>query len=128
MMIAIAGFFAGIISGMGIGGGAILIPVLLWSGELTQQQAQGVNLLYFLPTALMALRVHHKEGNLALDVSKKLILPGLIGALCGALLAVWLKGELLRKLFGGFLFLMGLREIHLYRTMKQEEKKNGSKT
>ena len=58
----LAGLLAGIVSGMGIGGGAILIPVILWVTDVTQQQAQGVNLLYFLPTAAVALVTHVKMG------------------------------------------------------------------
>lgn len=58
--VLLAGLLAGIVSGMGIGGGAILIPVILWVTDVTQQQAQGVNLLYFLPTAAVALVTHVK--------------------------------------------------------------------
>ena len=39
--VLLAGLLAGIVSGMGIGGGAILIPVILWVTDVTQQQAQG---------------------------------------------------------------------------------------
>lgn len=60
--VLLAGLLAGIVSGMGIGGGAILIPVILWVTDVTQQQAQGVNLLYFLPTAAVALVTHVKNG------------------------------------------------------------------
>lgn len=60
--VLLAGLLAGIVSGMGIGGGAILIPVILWVTDVTQQQAQGVNLLYFLPTAAVALVTHVKMG------------------------------------------------------------------
>ncbi len=105
------GFFAGIISGMGIGGGTILIPALLFLTELNQQQAQGVNLIYFIPTALIALMTHRKNGTLDLRTAKPLALFGLIGAAAGAFLAVALASELLQKLFGAFLLLMGLSEV-----------------
>lgn len=100
--VLLAGLLAGIVSGMGIGGGAILIPVILWVTDVTQQQAQGVNLLYFLPTAAVALVTHVKNGSVETPVAKSLIWTGLLGAAAGALLALWLEGELLRKLFGGF--------------------------
>ena len=61
--VAAIGFFSGIISGMGIGGGTILIPALLFLTEVNQQQAQGVNLIYFIPTAVMALITHRKNGH-----------------------------------------------------------------
>ncbi|MGN0134608.1 MAG: TSUP family transporter, partial [Anaerotignum sp.] len=63
--VAAIGFFSGIISGMGIGGGTILIPALLFLTGIDQHQAQGVNLIYFIPTAITALITHQKKGNLS---------------------------------------------------------------
>ena len=54
MLNAIFGFLSGIISGLGIGGGVILIPLLAIFTSLSQHQAQGINLAYFLPTAVAA--------------------------------------------------------------------------
>lgn len=68
--VAAIGFFSGIISGMGIGGGTILIPALLFLTEVNQQQAQGVNLIYFIPTAVVALITHRKNGTLDLKTAK----------------------------------------------------------
>ena len=118
--VAAIGFFSGIISGMGIGGGTILIPALLFLTEIDQQQAQGVNLIYFIPTAITALITHQKKGNLDWTTAKPLALMGLAGAAAGAFLAVSLESEILKKIFGGFLFLMGLSEIF-------KKKKGGNK-
>ena len=109
--VAAIGFFSGIISGMGIGGGTILIPALLFFTDITQQQAQGVNLIYFVPTAITALITHQKKGNLDWKTARPLAVLGLAGAAAGAFLAVSLESEILRRIFGGFLFLMGLSEI-----------------
>lgn len=111
MWVALVGFCSGIISGMGIGGGTILIPALLFFTDITQQQAQGVNLIYFVPTAITALITHQKKGNLDWKTAKPLAVLGLTGAAAGAFLAVSLESEILRRIFGGFLFLMGLSEI-----------------
>ena len=119
--VALVGFCSGIISGMGIGGGTILIPALLFFTDITQQQAQGVNLIYFIPTAITALITHQKKGNLDWKTAKPLAVMGLAGAAAGAFLAVSLESELLRKIFGGFLFLMGLSEI-----FKKKERKNNA--
>ena len=105
------GFFSGIISGMGIGGGTILIPALILLLDLGQQQAQGVNLIYFIPTAITALITHHKNKNVLWKTAKPLALTGLVGAAAGAFLAVSMDAEILRKCFGGFLFFMGLSEL-----------------
>jgi len=105
------GFTSGIISGMGIGGGAILIPALTIMFGMEQQNAQHINLLYFIPTALLAVRVHKKEGNIEKTGLLPLILWGLLGALPGALIAVKLNANHLRKGFAIFLLAMAAYEI-----------------
>lgn len=111
MMAAVVGFFSGIISGLGIGGGTVLIPALIILMGLDQHQAQGINLIYFIPTAIMALRTHHKNGNVEWQTAKSLVWLGLVGAVAGSFLAVSMDANLLRKIFGGFLMVMGLSEV-----------------
>ena len=108
----LAGFFSGIISGMGIGGDTILIPALNMFLNIGQHRAQGVNLLFFIPTAIVALFIHKKNGNLEFKIALPLLISGLIGAALGSFVAISIKGSLLRKLFGGFLFLMGGYEMY----------------
>ncbi|WMI82648.1 sulfite exporter TauE/SafE family protein [Anaerotignum sp. MB30-C6] len=120
MWVVVIGFFSGIISGMGIGGGTILIPALIFILGIDQHQAQGVNLIYFIPTAIVALITHTKNKNVVWQTAKPLALYGLAGAAAGSILAVSLEPDLLRKIFGGFLFLMGLSEVF--------KKKNNERT
>ncbi len=105
------GFASGIISGMGIGGGAILIPALILFSGASQQVAQGINLLYFLPTAAVALIVHIRHKNVALKPTLLIGISGILGAVGGALLAACLSGDFLRRAFGIFLLLIGISEI-----------------
>ena len=107
----IVGFLAGVISGMGIGGGVLLIPALGLFFGMSQHAAQSINLLYFLPTAAIAIITHKKKGNIQRDGMLKLTLFGLVGAGVGASLALWMNPAILRKVFGGFLFIMGMIEI-----------------
>lgn len=111
MVNIIIGFCSGIISGMGIGGGAILIPALILLENLTQQVAQGINLLYFLPTAAVSLIIHIKNKNVEIKTALILGASGVLGAICGSLLAVRLSGGFLGKLFGIFLFAIGVYEV-----------------
>lgn len=122
MMLALIGFVSGIISGMGIGGGTLLIPALIILKDIGQQQAQSINLLYFVPTALIALFFHKKSNQIEMSVLKPIILFGIIGAVAGALIAVNIEADLLKKLFGGFLFIMGITEF-----FKKEEKNHSKK-
>ncbi|MCI8805346.1 MAG: sulfite exporter TauE/SafE family protein [Clostridiales bacterium] len=110
-LLIIIGFLSGIISGMGIGGGTILIPALSIFFDYEQHTAQNFNLIYFIPTAIIALFTHAKSGNIEKKGLFKIILFGLVGAGAGAFLAVNMKADILRKCFGGFLFIMGISEI-----------------
>ena len=108
----IVGFFSGIISGMGIGGGAILIPALILLQNVSQQVAQGINLLYFLPTAAVSLIIHIKNKNVVLKTALILGISGVLGAILGSIVAVKMPSDLLRRFFGIFLFLIGIYEVY----------------
>ena len=113
-MISVAiGFLSGIISGMGIGGGAILIPALIMTYGIEQKLAQGINLVYCLPTAVFALIVHIKNKNVDIKTAVIIGLCGIVGATIGALVAMTVDIDLLRRLFGVFLGLIGIREIYM---------------
>ncbi|NLW22121.1 MAG: sulfite exporter TauE/SafE family protein [Tissierellia bacterium] len=111
MKLFIIGFLSGIISGMGIGGGAILIPSLVLFISLKQQEAQGINLIVFIPVAIVALIIHFKEKNIDFKYAKWIILGGLGGAVIGSLLAVKINPHSLKRYFGFFLLLIGIYEF-----------------
>ncbi len=113
MITILIGFLSGIISGMGIGGGAILIPALVLTSGIEQKLAQGINLVYFLPTAIFALIVHIKNKKVEIKTAIIIAVFGAVGAIIGSLVAMKLESELLRTLFGIFLLLIGGREIFL---------------
>ena len=106
-----AGTITGILSGFGIGGGTLLLVYLTVFANMEQSQAQGINLLYFLPAALLSLPSHIKNGYIA----KTVLLPAIFGGLVCAAVAAWiatgLDTALLRKLFGGFLIIIGLSQL-----------------
>lgn len=105
------GFASGIISGMGIGGGAILIPALILFAEIGQKTAQGINLVYFIPTAVFSLFVHIKKGNVQIKTALIIGVSGILGSLIGSWGASVIADGLLRKIFGIFLALIGFYEI-----------------
>ncbi len=108
---AAAGFFSGIISGMGIGGGAILIPILTMLMDVGQKDAQFINLAYFIPTAVTALFKHAKNDCIEKEVLKPLIIFGVLGCIAGAFFAKSASDGILRTMFGVFLAVMGVYEI-----------------
>lgn len=112
MILLIIGFLSGIISGLGIGGGTILIPGLILFTTLTQHEAQGINLLVFIPTAIAALFIHFYNKNILYKTAIPIIITGLIGAFIGAMIAVNINPNMLRKIFAVFLFIMGIYEFY----------------
>ncbi len=121
----LAGLLSGIVSGMGIGGGTILIPVLTFFLSANQHVAQCTNLYYFIPTAVVALVVHIKNKNVVGKAALIIAAFGILGAVGGSFLAVHMQTALLRKIFAGFLFLMGLSQ--LFQKPKNKEKPKNSK-
>ncbi|SES75689.1 hypothetical protein SAMN05660297_00519 [Natronincola peptidivorans] len=111
MSMIILGFLAGIIGGMGIGGGTILIPGLIFLTNFKQQTIQSINLISFIPVAIVALIIHIKNKNVILKISLPIILFGLLGSWAGSRLALTIPSASLRRLFGIFLFIMGTYEI-----------------
>lgn len=111
IILIVTGFLSGIISGMGIGGGTILIPALSIFMDMEQKTTQAINLFYFIPTAVIALITHIKNKNIEKSNLKPLILWGLAGAVTGSIIMNFLDPSLLRKAFGIFLFVLGILEI-----------------
>ncbi|OLS02854.1 sulfite exporter TauE/SafE family protein [Tissierella creatinophila] len=111
MKTIIIGFLSGIISGMGIGGGTLLIPSLVLIIGLSQIEAQGVNLITFIPIATIAIFTHRKKGNIEFKYTKKIAVSGILSAIIASLIAVKISPDSLKKYFSVFLLLMGLFEF-----------------
>lgn len=110
---AAAGLVCGVLSGFGIGGGSLLMVWMTAVCAVGQKTAQGINLLYFLPTAAAALIFHAKNRLIDWRAVLPAAAAGCAAAALGAFLAAGLEMQLLRKLFGGFLVLVGLSEVFL---------------
>ena len=105
------GTVLGFLSGLGIGGGSLLILWLTLVLDMEPSIARGINLLFFLPAAAVACFFRWKQGC----IQWKLLLPAMVGgctsaALC-SMLSMGMDMELLKKLFGGLLIITGLREL-----------------
>lgn len=111
MLVCIIGFFAGIIGGMGMGGGTILIPALVLFANIDPKLAQSINLISSIPMTIAALIIHVKNKNVEFGLVVPIALFGVVAAIGGSLLAEHLHSIILRKAFGLFLFLIGLFEI-----------------
>lgn len=102
---------SGALSGMGIGGGVILIPVLTGIFGMDQHSAQYINLMYFMPAAVCALIVHAKNKRLNFKCALYMILGGVIASYAGSFAAMHISVKLLKKLFGCFLLAVGFSQL-----------------
>lgn len=111
LIAGIAGLLCGVISGFGIGGGSLLMVWMTAAAALEQRTAQGINLLYFIPTSIGALIFHIKNKMICWQAVIPAVLCGCATAAGFAWIANTIDVALLQKLFGGFLILIGLREL-----------------
>ena len=116
-MCAIVGTALGFLAGLGVGGGSLLMLWLTLVLETPQATAQAMNLMFFIPSALVATLMRKEQGTLQL----RPILPAMLAAVAASsLCTVLLQGtdtDLMRKLFGVLLLGTGLREL-FYRDRK----------
>lgn len=111
MMNAVVGLLSGIIASMGLGGGFVLLIWLTMFQDMPQRAAQGINLLFFLPIALVSVVMHARAGLIDKRLVWSLIPGGILGAVLGTIGSQAVGNELLRKLYALFLLAFGLREI-----------------
>ena len=113
------GFGTGILSAWGVGGGTLLLLLMTLFLGVDQTTAQGINLLYFLPTAGVSLFFHRKNGLLDKIALKAAIPLGIAAAAAGAFAATAIDTELLRRPFGVFLLFAAVMTL---RGTKQQKK------
>lgn len=111
------GAVLGTLAGLGVGGGSLLMLWLTAVLNMDHPQARTINLLFFLPCALIATLFRWRQGA----VNIKAVLPAILAGCACAVLGTWFSGhihlELLKKLFGCLLVITGIREL-LYRPRK----------
>lgn len=107
----IVGSVLGFLSGLGIGGGSLLILWLTMVLGMDQTTARGINLLFFLPAAIVTCLFRWNQGAVKLGNVLPAMIAGSIAAAVFSFVGLGMDIELLKKLFGGLLILTGLREL-----------------
>ncbi len=105
---AFAGIIGGILGGMGMGGGTVLIPLLSIFYNVGQHTAQAINLVSFIPMAIVALILHFKNKLVEFDKILFMIIPGVLTCIVGCFIARSITGDILKRCFGGFLVLLSV--------------------
>lgn len=122
MMQAVVGALSGVIASMGLGGGFVLLIWLTLHDGMHQRQAQGVNLLFFLPIALISVVMHLRSGLIDKRLVLAMIPGGVAGAVLGALASQMVGNDILRKIYAIFLLFFGLRELFRKSTGRSQDK------
>ena len=120
----IIGILSGIVSGTGMGGGTILIFLLTFFYGIDQHVAQAINMIFFIPTSIVAIIVNVKNKNIDFKLAILVTLLGILGSIIGANFAVKTNVENLRKYFGIFLLIIAIHEIYTIIKNKKTERIN----
>jgi uncharacterized membrane protein YfcA len=107
----------GFLAGLGVGGGSLLMLWLTLILNMEHPIARSINLIFFLPTAIVSSFFRWRQGTLDFKKVLPAILVGCASAAAFALLSRNMDVSILKKLFGGLLIVTGLREL-LYRPRK----------
>ncbi len=110
-MMCIAALITGFLASLGVGGGMILILYMTVWGGYSQLHAQGVNLIFFLPIALLSVIIHRKNGLIELKELVPAMITGAVSAVIGSLAAEYIGSELIGKFFAVFIIALGIREL-----------------
>ena len=117
---AAAGAATGVLSAWGVGGGTLLIIYMTALAGVGQQEAQGINLLYFIPTSLASLFFHCKNKL----VNRKIVIPAIIAGAPAAVLTSFVSSgadsDVVRYIFGVFLIIVGISELFFKKGEKED--------
>jgi uncharacterized membrane protein YfcA len=107
------GLFAGFMSGLvGIGGGVVIVPLLVYILSYNQHLAQGTTLFMFLfPIGILAVFNYYKNGSVDWKTAAIISSTFIIGAYIGSKTSLKIDQAMLKKIFGGFLLLLAIKLI-----------------
>jgi len=107
--IGLVGLVSGVISGLlGVGGGIVMVPAMILLLKLEPKQAIGTSLAVIIPTAMMGTFKHLSMGNVNWKAGLILAPLAIVGGYVGAQLTQHIPGEQLKRIFGGFLIVVGI--------------------
>ena len=116
------GLISGVLGGMGMGGGTLLIPLLTIFMDFDQHLVQGINLIVFLPMAVVALIFHFKNKLVDFKKSWIIMIGGIIFGIVGAVVSQLVDSKQLKIYFGIFLILLGIFQFVSLFILKENKK------
>ena len=112
-LLVLIGVAAGILSGfVGVGGGLIIVPALMWLLSFSQHQAQGTSLaVLLLPVGILAVMNYYKAGQIDLKAAGVISVAFILGGYLGSKWSLMLPAETVRKIFGVIMLIGALKLI-----------------
>lgn len=111
LILIIGGFLSGIIGSLGVGGGGVLIVFLTLFMNFNRQNASVINLIFFIPIALISVIIYLKQKQIDIKKALLLAIPGLFGSALGVFLSTIIKTSLLSKIFGLILIAVSIKTL-----------------
>lgn len=113
LILIAAGFLAGFVGGsMGVGGGIILVPTMVFFLGMTQHEAQGTSLATLLaPIGILAVINYYRSGYVNIKYAIILSIMFIVGSYLGSLMSVHLPDKALKQIFGALMLIVGLKMI-----------------
>lgn len=108
ILYGLTGVLGGILGGMGMGGGTVLIPLLSIFFGIGQHACQAINLISFIPMSVISLLIHFKNKLVDTKGVINIIVFGLVSCFVASYVAKSISGDLLRRIFGGFLIALAV--------------------
>jgi uncharacterized membrane protein YfcA len=107
------GLFAGFLSGLvGIGGGIVVVPVLVYFFSMNQKTAQGTVLFMFLlPVGILGVINYYRAGHVDMKLAAIMAITFVAGSYLGSKSAITLDTKLVKQIFGGTIMLIGLKML-----------------
>lgn len=106
--VCIAALLSGMLGSMGMGGGSVLIIFLTLFANTRQKEAQGINLIFFIPCAIVSVIMNLKNNLVRPRTALYLILGGIFGITMGLFIFSHIESGMLGKIFGFFIIFMGV--------------------
>ena len=113
LIVLVIGVFAGAFGGfIGIGGGLIVVPCLVYFVGMSQHTAQGTSLAMMLPPiGVLAVYNYYKQGNVDFKVAAILCISFVAGSFFGSKVALSLSADQIKKAFGVIIILIGIKMV-----------------
>lgn len=123
----VIGIVSGMVAALGMGGGTILILLLGIFTNLEQHIIQGSNLIFFIPTSIVAIIMNIKNKTINYKNAITIIIAGIMGAIIGCKISFMVDNKNLKKYFGIFLLVIAIFEIYdLFRQYILSKKENNN--